>query len=699
VDHPNFDPKSTSFQGQGTHPQYTADLAERHYRELVEGSGIDPEIVAGRGYFTIRKEDEAAVLGFSGRQRRLTPALAIPMYSPGGEQVACQMKPDQPRRGKKGRPIKYETPGGSEIRLDVHPSQNGRMGDAGTPLWITEGVKKADSLASQGEVAVALQGVWCWQRGGVPLPEWEEIPLHGRGVFVVFDSDVMTNPKVAVALERLAGFLGSRGAEVGVVCLPDAEDGSKVGADDYLVAGGTVEGLKALAEDGPRDTGPGAYNLTDLGNSERFSNQHGEDARFVYPWRTWLTWTGTRWEPDEGGATSRMAKETVRSIYGEAAGAEDAERRKAVSSHAKRSEGRARIEAMVALAQSELPIRPDELDLDPWLLNTASGTVDLSTGEVRGHDRDDMLTKLAPVGYDPDAEAPAWEAFLGRILPDEAVREFVRRLAGYSLTGSTREHVLPILYGSGANGKSTFVNTLMQAMGDYASQTAPDLLLAKQGSHPTELADLFGTRLAASIEVNEGRRFNESLVKQLTGGDTVKARRLYENFWQFEPSHKVWLATNHRPDVRGTDQAIWRRIKLIPFTVSIPPEEQDTELPEKLRDELPGVLAWAVKGCLEWQRDGLGEPDEVRRATNQYRAHMDILAGFVDERCVIEQRAWAKFKTLYEEYSLWAEESGERPESKRRFSDQLSERGYPAANGTDNVAIRRGIGLKEGRGG
>jgi P4 family phage/plasmid primase-like protien len=703
--HPNFGAEEGNVKSpprQGSCTEYNPrrapeELDERHRRELVEGSGIDPEIVAGRGYFTIRKEDEAAVLGFSEYQRRLTPALAIPTYSPGGGMTTCQMKPDAPRRGKKGRPVKYETPGGSEIRLDVHPSQNGRMGDAGTPLWITEGVKKGDSLASLGEVAVALQGVWCWQRGGVPLPEWEDIALHGREVFVVFDSDVMTNPKVAVALERLTGFLKSRGAETRIVYLPDAEDGSsKVGADDYLVAGGTIEGLKGCAEDELRETGPGAFNLTDLGNSERFADQHGDDARYVYPWRSWLTWTGTRWEPDEGGATSRMAKETVRSIYGEAADAEDAERRKAISGHAKRSESRARIEATIALAQSELPVRPDELDSDPWLLNTAGGTVDLRTGEVRGHDRDDLITKLAPVEYDPEAEAPAWEAFLGRILPDEAVREFVRRMAGYSLSGSVREHVLPILYGSGANGKSTFINTLMSAMGDYASQTAPDLLLAKQGSHPTELADLFGTRMAAAIEVNDGRRFNESLVKQLTGGDTVKARRLYENFWQFEPTHKVWLAANHRPDVRGTDQAIWRRIKLIPFTVSIPPEEQDAELPEKLREELAGVLAWAVRGCRDWLRDGLGEPDEVRRATNQYRAVMDVLAGFLDERCVIGRDAWARFGSLYADYTEWCGESGERPESKRRFGEQLAERGYPASSGSRNVAVRLGIGLKEG---
>ncbi|MDQ3362400.1 MAG: phage/plasmid primase, P4 family [Actinomycetota bacterium] len=690
MDHPN----STLRQGVSNQSQYTADLDERHRRELVEGSGIDPEIVAGRGYFTVSRPEEAAVLGFSEYQRKLTPALAIPMWSPSDEQVTCQIKPDRPRKGKKGKVVKYETPGGSKVRLDVHPSQNGRLRDAETPLWVVEGVKKADALASRGEVAVALQGVWCWKRDGTPLEEWEEIVLHGRVVFVAFDSDVTANPKVQAALEGLVGFLESRGATTKIVYLPDAEDGSKAGVDDFLVAGGTIEGLKALAEDELRDTG--VHNLTDLGNSERFADRHGDDARYVYPWSAWLTWTGIRWEVDEGGATARMAKETVRAIYLEAADAGDSDRRKAISNHARSSESRSRIEAMIALAQSEMPIRPDELDADPWMFNCENGTVDLRTGELREHDRADLLTKLAPVEYDPNAKAPAWGAFLARILPDVETRRFVQRMAGYSLSGSIREHVLPILYGTGANGKSTFLNTLMAAMGGYGQQSAPDLLLAKRGSHPTELADLFGARLVASIEVEEGRRFNESLVKSLTGGDTIKARRLYENFWQFEPSHKVWLATNHRPDVRGTDQAIWRRIKLIPFTTAIPPEEQDTELPEKLLEELPGVLAWAVRGSLEWQRDGLGEPDAVRRATNQYRAVMDVLAGFLNERCVIGRDAWAKFGSLYADYTEWCEESGERPESKRRFGEQLAERGYPASSGSRNVAIRRGIGLKEG---
>ena len=194
----------------------------------------------------------------------------------------------------------------------------------------------------------------------------------------------------------------------------------------------------------------------------------------------------------------------------------------------------------------------------------------------------------------------------------------MQRLAGYALTGDTSEHVLPFLYGTGANGKTTLINALMQTLGDYAQLAAPDLLLAKRGAHPTELADLFGMRFVASASVEDGRRLAESLAKQLTGGDRVKARRMREDFWEFEPTHKIFLAANHKPIVRGTDHGIWRRVKLVPFTVTVPAEEQDKRLAEKLTAEAAGILAWAVRGCLDWQSDGLGEPEEVKAATKEY---------------------------------------------------------------------------------
>jgi putative DNA primase/helicase len=206
-------------------------------------------------------------------------------------------------------------------------------------------------------------------------------------------------------------------------------------------------------------------------------------------------------------------------------------------------------------------------------------------------------------------------------------------------------------------------------------QAAPDLLVAKKGSHPTELADLFGMRLVASIEVEDGSRLAESLVKQLTGGDRVKARRMRQDFWEFEPTHKVLMACNHKPQVRGTDNAIWRRIRLVPFTETIPPAEQDKQLPEKLRAEASGILAWAVEGCLEWRREGLQEPEEVRRATAGYRSEMDVLGAFLRDCCELGAEHNIAVKDLYGAYKFWCEENGERPETQRRFGSRLTERG------------------------
>jgi putative DNA primase/helicase len=420
---------------------------------------------------------------------------------------------------------------------------------------------------------------------------------------------------------------------------------------------------------------PRGYNLTDLGNAERFVAQHGENVRYCYAWSGWLTWTERRWKRDDTGGVHRLAKETVRAIYQEAAGAEDEDRRKALAKHAARSEAEAKIRAMLELAKSEVPISPDELDPAPWLLNVPNGTVDLRTGELREHRREDLLTKMAGADYDPDAAEPTWAATLRRTLPSEDVREFFKKLCGYAISGDVSEHVLAVLYGTGANGKSTILNALLAAAGDYGMQAAPDLLVAKKGSHPTEVADLFGMRLVASIEVEDGRRLAESLVKQLTGGDKVRARKMRQDFWQFDPTHKVFMAVNHKPEVRGTDTAIWRRLRLIPFEQTIPPAEQDKKLPQKLEAELSGILRWAVEGCLEWQRGGLRAPEEVRKATAGYRSEMDVIGAFLQDECEIGREFKESFTALYKRYEEWCEDGGERAETRRKFNARLKERG------------------------
>jgi putative DNA primase/helicase len=423
--------------------------------------------------------------------------------------------------------------------------------------------------------------------------------------------------------------------------------------------------------------GRGVYLCTDTGNAERLADRHGTNLRYCYPWGKWLVYDGTRWRVDDRGAVVRLAKDTARGIFEEAKEAGDDEAAKRLGKWASFSLSESKLKSMLSLAQSEpgVPILPEEMDASKDLLNVLNGTIDLRTGELREHRREDLITKLAPVEYDPNAAAPLWAATLERTLPSEDVRKFFKKLCGYALTGDVSEQLLPVLYGTGANGKSTVLNALLAVLGDYGMQAAPDLLVAKKGSHPTELADLFGMRFVASIEVEDGSRLAESLVKQLTGGDRVKARRMRQDFWEFEPTHKVLMACNHKPQVRGTDNAIWRRIRLVPFTETIPPAEQDKQLPDKLRTEAAGILAWAVEGCLEWRREGLQAPEEVRQATGAYRAEMDVLGAFLRECCELGPEYNVAAKDLYGAYKFWCEDNGERSETQRRFGSRLTERG------------------------
>jgi len=423
--------------------------------------------------------------------------------------------------------------------------------------------------------------------------------------------------------------------------------------------------------------GRGSYLCTDTGNAERLADRHGANLRYCHPWGKWLVYDGTRWRVDDRGAVVRLAKDTARSIFEEAKEATTDEAAKRLGKWASSSLSEGKLKSMIGLAQSEpgIPVLPEELDVPTDLLNVLNGTIDLLSGELREHRREDLITKIAPVEYAPEAKAPTWHRTLERVLPSAALRAFFKKLCGYALTGDVSEQLLAVLYGTGANGKSTILNALLTVLGDYGMQAAPDLLLAKKGSHPTELADLFGMRCVASIEVEDGSRLAESLVKQLTGGDRVKARRMRQDFWEFEPTHKVLMACNHKPQVRGTDNAIWRRIKLVPFTETIPAAEQDKALPDKLRAEAAGILAWAVEGCLEWRREGLQAPEEVREATGAYRAEMDVLGAFLRECCELGSEYNVAAKDLYGAYRFWCEDNGERPETQRRFGSRLTERG------------------------
>lgn len=445
-------------------------------------------------------------------------------------------------------------------------------------------------------------------------------------------------------------------------------------------------------------TPPPILPRTDLGNAERFVARFGRDVRYLPAWKRWILWDGRRWAIDETLGITRLAKDVVRHMYEEAGQLETSAARKELVGWAVKSEQAAKLRAMLELVQAEpgIAITPAALDADPWRLSCRNGTIDLRTGELHPHRREDLITKIVPAPYDSVMECPRWMTFLDRVLAgDEALIQFVQRAVGYSLTGLTSERALFFLYGYGRNGKSKFLEVLRALLSGYASQADFTTFIERKGDGPrNDIARLFGARLVTSSEVGEGKRLNESLVKTLTGDETITARFLHAEFFEYKPAFKLWLAANHRPVVRGTDDGIWDRVRLIPFTVRITDAEKDDQLLDKLVAELPGILAWAVRGCVEWQREGLGLPEAVRVATEQYRRDSDTLGAFLDECCELGMPTYEEPATpLYEAYTAWCNRSGEYQLTQTKFGTALEERGIGVKK-RNGKKVRVGIRLR-----
>ena len=437
--------------------------------------------------------------------------------------------------------------------------------------------------------------------------------------------------------------------------------------------------------------------ITDLTCAELLIEKHGRNLRHCHPWAQWLIWQGGRWEPDVEGHAEHLAKQILRRLLHRATEIEDRDERARRIKGIIAAERSSRIRGSLDLARSEplIPVRPDQFDADPWLFNATNGTIDLRTGDHRPARREDLITRQTPVTHNPDAEAPTWTAFLERVLPDQAIRRFLQRAVGYSLTGGNPAQILLILYGSGANGKSTFLETIRALLGDYGQQAPPETFLAKHDGIPNDVARLRGARFVAATEIGEGRRLNEPLIKRLTGGDTLVARYLRQEYFEFQPQFTPWLATNHKPEIRGTDEAIWRRIRLVPFTETIPPAERDEQLKEKLALELPGILNWALDGCAAWQNDGLAEPEAVRAATDEYRADQDELGNFIADRCHTGDGHRCLAADLYDAYRDWTKANGLEAITSQSLGRRLSERGYErstsrAGRGWNGLSVENG---------
>lgn len=418
---------------------------------------------------------------------------------------------------------------------------------------------------------------------------------------------------------------------------------------------------------------------TDLGNAERLVQRHAQDMRFVHEFKRWLVWDGSHWIPDADGAIDRLAKETIRATY-EAASRVDGGG-DALKKFARRSESKNSINAMIRLAESEpgVSVKVSQLDSDPMLFSVANVTIDLKTGEPRDHRPGDLITMHSPVAFVGDAECPRWLEFLDEIFSgDPLLVAYMKKVIGYLLTGLTVEQVLFILFGTGANGKSVAVEIVRALLGDYARAADFSTFLERQSEAVrNDLARLRGARLVTACEMTQGRHLDEAVIKQITGGDMISARFLYGEFFEFVPQMKVWLVTNHQPHIRGADFGILRRLRVIPFRVTIGAGKRDRHLGAKLREELPGILNWAIQGCHEWQSERLVAPPAVKDATREFIGFMDLMAEFLETCCEADPDAEVQAASLYTRYAQWAKEAGEkRPLARNAFGMALRDKGY-----------------------
>lgn len=440
-----------------------------------------------------------------------------------------------------------------------------------------------------------------------------------------------------------------------------------------------------------------AEDLTDLGNAIRLVRHYGDRLRYCFPWSRWLVYRDGHWAADDLGLVMQMAKRTVGLIYNEAAVAASGAQQIALGNHAKKTQSADRLRAMVDLARSEpgVPVLPAALDGQHDLVNFSNGTLDLTTGILRAHDPADLITVLLPYAHNPVACCPTWDAFLARVFNGKAdMIAFIQRAVGYSLTGRQDEQCFFFLYGTGANGKSVFLHVLRALFGNAAkSATFSTFLKQRDTGRPRpDLARLAGARLVTSAEAGNGQQFDEELLKAITGGEPITARKLYADDFEFTPQCTLWLAANHRPGIVGSDVAIWRRVCLIPFEVTIPEEERIKfeAYCALLERELPGIFNWALEGYREWQKRGIQKPGAVILATEEYRQDSDILGEFLDHHCDIGSQCRSSAGEIYAAYKEYCAGSGEQLSTQKWLGGRLKERGFHSVK-SHGVTIYHGL--------
>ncbi|ODA36727.1 phage/plasmid primase, P4 family [Planctopirus hydrillae] len=689
----------------------------------IRKSGSKPSVKQRRGGFAkIETAQQALAEQFQGEK----PANHWPYHDAAGNLVGQVARWNTPGGGKEIRPLAL-IDGRWHVAAMPEPRSLYRLPEVvnAETVWIVEGEKAADALRSLKLVATTSAG------GAKAANKSDWGALTGKNVNIWPDHDepgekyaadvasylLALDPPATVRIVR--PFSGNPDAAKGDDAFDWIERQRKANPD--TMPGDLRKQLETMAEtqtafvatatDGAdstvydlirnADQYPGVsaeYGQTHAANGIRFHLRYKEQAMFITQWDKWYVWDGTRWKMDSGNCqVERLAAEMAASLFDEAGAISEAEPDKRAISFAKSSSNSSGINATVRHARGLLSVSFDELDNHPYLLNCSNGIVDLRTGGISPHDRKLLITQLCPIAFRPDATAPRFLRFVEEIFPNHPdVPGYIQRLVGYCLTGDGKEHIFPVWQGEGSNGKSTLAEVLRFTFGDdYSAQIPASTLLVKHGeSHPTELTVFHKKRLVIASETPEGATLNESMVKQITGGDTITARRMREDFWEFKPTHKTILLTNPKPRIKGTDNAIWRRVQMIPFTRTFSNEEKDASLPDELKGEAEGILAWAVQGCRDWQEHGLQPPEVICEATQSYRHDENIVGRFIEERCLTGQNVYrVTFANLYEDYRKWASKNGEAEISGKAFSGKLKALGFEPAR-TREARWYTGLTLK-----
>ena len=719
-------------------------LERFHREELLTESAIDPDVVLERGYTTVHRPEAGSTaihgvravgttreilsrMGFPSwaiRENYFYPGMWIPQYSPTGERYAGQWKPKSPVANRDGKRMKYASAKGAS-RLDVHPRWSADRGkvdssllpaikDPSLRLWITEGVKKADSLTSRGEVTVALAGVFNWRNQHGALGDWEEVRLKGREVVVCFDADTISKPSVARAMDRLGKWLKFRGAsKVWYLVVPPGVNGKATkGVDDFFAAGGTLKELEQAFETKPPSVTDTDDRFTDAQLAQTLAEEVLDGA---YVWAAgldWLAWDGRVWAEASEVSVLEAVRVWARDHFADAA----AKLRLDDKSAGGEVEGwkamlsASRSRAVLTMAKGIVERRADAFDSDPDILNTPSGIVDLTTGEVHPHDPDMLCTKITSGAYRPGFTHPDWDRAL-TVLPQEETVRWLQTRFGQAITGhTTPDGIVPILKGGGENGKSLLTTDgLMPALGGYASAASPKLF--EKGGHSTERADLRGRRLVVAEELTEGQSIDVTSLKRVADVGRVNARFVHKNNVEFDSSHSLFITTNPTPQIHETDHGTWRRLCLVVFPFRFMKPGEPIENPEFERRGDPTLKArikankggqhdaavtWAVEGAVRWYANAnaiesavaAGEepppsalllPPTVAADTLSWRKQSDRILGFWEDCLVTEPGAVILASEMTDRFNEWLRDGGHRPWSKETFRPRFEEHGETKA--------------------